>query len=307
VSQEEWESQQSSERRSSRMVADCGANCARWLLCLSNFVFISVSTGVLLVGSWLAADKASFISLTLNITAHAGSAIDEDAKEILKDFVEPTVIEQAAYMLIALGALVLIISILGYCGALKESRVLLTAYGIFLVIIFLLMIALILLCTLYKPQADHHTKGFLKDTLEKYYTTENKRNAVTLSWDHVMAQMSCCGVDGYKDFEKARPFTFEVLQEGTGAVVPAACCMLQGDRNPLLITPMEPNCIRNPTESNSFLNMGCYGKLNSHITDNLDLVIGAIVGVAAAQLLAIVFAFCLCRAVGHERDYHYKY
>ena len=63
------------------MVADCGANCARWLLCLSNFVFMVsiiveklledsgltpfhfqvVATGVLLVGSWLAADKASFI------------------------------------------------------------------------------------------------------------------------------------------------------------------------------------------------------------------------------------------------------
>jgi len=289
------------------MVSDCGANCARWLLCLSNFVFITVSTGLLIVGSWLAADKESFVRVTLNMTAHAGTAIGDDAKKILKDFVEPAVIEQAAYMLIALGALVLIISILGYCGALKESRVLLTAYGIFLAIIFLLMIVLILLCTLYKPQADHHTKGFLKDTLEKYYTTEKKRNAVTLSWDHVMAQMSCCGVDGYKDFEKARPFTFEVLQEGTGAVVPAACCVLKGDKNSLLITPKEPECIRSPNESNSYLNMGCYAKLNSHISSNLNLCIGAIVGVGGAQLLAVVFAFCLCRAVGHERDYHYKY
>ena len=39
----------------------CGANCARWLLCLLSLIFIVVSTGVLLVGSWLAADKASFI------------------------------------------------------------------------------------------------------------------------------------------------------------------------------------------------------------------------------------------------------
>ena len=28
-----------------------------------------------------------------------------------------------------------------------------------------------------------------QDTLEKYYTTESQRNAVTLSWDHVMAQV----------------------------------------------------------------------------------------------------------------------
>jgi len=294
-----------------KMVADCGANCARWLLCLSNFVFIVVSTGVLLVGSWLAADKASFINLTLNLTAHSNSpvshALDEEAKQILKDFVEPAVIEQAAYILIAIGAFILIISILGYCGALKESRVLLTAYGIFLIIIFLLQIAAILLCTLYKPQADHHTKAFLKETLEKYYTTESQRNAVTLSWDHVMAQMSCCGVEGYKDFEKARPFMDQVAREGTGMVVPKSCCILKQDSNFLLIKPEDPSCVRSPRESNSFLYTGCYDKLQNHISGNLDLAIGTVVGVAAAQLLAIVFAFCLCRAVGQERDYHYKY
>ena len=58
----------------------------------------------------------------------------------IQDFVEPAVIEQAAYILIAIGAFILIISVLGYCGALKESRVLLTAYGIFLIIIFLLQV-----------------------------------------------------------------------------------------------------------------------------------------------------------------------
>ena len=59
---------------------------------------------------------------------------------------EPAVIEQAAYILIAIGAFILIISVLGYCGALKESRVLLTAYGIFLIIIFLLQVYCLNIC-----------------------------------------------------------------------------------------------------------------------------------------------------------------
>ena len=37
-------------------------------------------------------------------------------------------IEQGAYILIAAGAFIFIISFLGYCGAIKESRVLLTAF-----------------------------------------------------------------------------------------------------------------------------------------------------------------------------------
>lgn len=56
---------------------------------------------------------------------------------------EPTVIENAAYILIAIGAFIFIISFLGYCGSIKESRVLLTSYGIFLIIIFILEVRVI--------------------------------------------------------------------------------------------------------------------------------------------------------------------
>jgi len=43
---------------------------------------------------------------------------------------QPTVIEQAAYILIAAGAFMFIVSFLGYCGALRESRCLLTCVSI---------------------------------------------------------------------------------------------------------------------------------------------------------------------------------
>ena len=43
------------------------------------------------------------------------------------------------------------------------------------------------------------------------------------------------------------------------------------------------------------------------VNNNIDMVIGMVVVLAAMQLLAIIFSFCLCRAVGKERDYHYKY
>jgi len=289
------------------MVADCGANCARWLLCLANFVFIAVSTCVLIAGTWLAADKASFINLTINVTSSeiSKSSSKEDAGKILKEFVEPAVIEQAAYILIALGAFLFIISFLGYCGAIKESRVLLTAFGIFLIIIFSLQIALILLSTIYKSQAEHHSKGFLKTTLSKYYTTGTNKDAVTHSWDMVMAHMSCCGVEGSGDFRTAKLFVQKSSAEGLGRQVPESCCILTGD--PLSLSPEDPSCIINPSLSNSYLATGCYAKLANKVNENVNIVIGVVVVVAATQLLAIIFAFCLCRTVGKERDYHYKY
>ena len=117
------------------------------------------------MGTWLAADKASFINTTLNITSSKHSPhsdfVEKEAEKILKvsfsqnifsllliklqEFVEPVVIDQAAYILLALGSLIFIISFLGYCGAIKESRALLVTYGIFLIIIITLQVITILL------------------------------------------------------------------------------------------------------------------------------------------------------------------
>ena len=47
-----------------------------------------------------------------------------------QNLVQPQVITQSAYLLIAAGAFVFIVSFLGYCGAVKESRVLLGLVGI---------------------------------------------------------------------------------------------------------------------------------------------------------------------------------
>jgi len=291
------------------MVADCSANCARWIICLSNFILVCIGTVLLVLGTWLAADKASFINFSLNVTNNKyilGSNFTEDAGQILQEFVEPAVIEQAAYILVALGAFIFIISFLGYCGAVKESRVLLSAYGVFLIIIIALQIALVILWTLYKSQAEHHSKGFLKSTLSKYYTTGDHGNAVSLSWDLVMAHMNCCGVDGYTDFRTAKLFVEMSSREGLGRQVPESCCTLSGD--PLLLNPTHPSCTTRPTQSNSHLSTGCYTKFSHLVRSNLNLVIGAVVIIATTQLLSIIFSFCLCKAVGQERtDYMYKY
>jgi hypothetical protein len=80
-------------------------------------------------------------------------------------------------------------------------------------------IALILLSTIYKSHAEHHSKGFLKTTLSKYYTTGTTKDAVTHSWDMIMAHMSCCGVDGAEDFRTAKLFVQKSSAEGLGRQV----------------------------------------------------------------------------------------
>jgi len=264
---------------------DCGEKIAKYLLSLFNFVFFVVGCVLLCVGVWLVADKNSLLQLTrLQSVSQA------------EEFSPTSTLDHSAYILIAIGAFIFIISFLGYCGALQQNRILLTTYGNFLIIIFALQITGIVLTMVYRKQANDQARFLLKQSFSTSYMGRSSRNSLTLSWDLVMSTMQCCGVNNYTDFRDATQFVSAARMEGLGRKVPDVCCILQEEK----ATPADNNCIMSPSTSNSYLNTGCYDKFLYLVSHNLNIVFGCLVGVGASQLVAIVFAFCVCKASGRE-------
>ena len=91
-------------------------------------------------------------------------------------------------------------------------RVLLTAYGLFIIVVAALQVAFVVVAALNKARAEGYTKDFFHHTLRRYYTTSDRKDAVTLSWDFMMAELRCCGVEGYADFQRATEFLNSVSQ-----------------------------------------------------------------------------------------------
>ncbi|XP_044730450.1 tetraspanin-18-like [Chrysoperla carnea] len=257
------------------MSLNCGACFAKYLLCIFNFIVFLAGTTVLAVGIWLAADTNSFISLM--------KVVDN---EQFQEFTQPTVIKQASYVLIAAGSFMFIVSFLGYCGALRESKCLLTLYGICLVIILAIEITAGGLAVLNKDKAEAETRTFLKTTITKYYATPDKADAVTVMWNTMMRQLSCCGVDNYKDFEDSPKWISEKGEQK----LPAACCAY--DKN----IHNYQNCTSNPSESNSYYETGCFKTLLHWIMQHMDIIIWCVVSLGLIQLFGIFFAFCLCKS-----------
>nr|CAD7441982.1 unnamed protein product [Timema bartmani] len=207
---------------------------------------------------------------------------------IFEKFTTPTVIEQVSYILIAAGAFVFVVSFLGYCGAIRESRCLLTTYGVLLLIILVMEITAGGLAAAYKKEAETESRTMLKNSIKKYYATQDKADAVTLMWNYFMAQMKCCGVDNYLDFKESPKW-------GTNKTVPEACCVLVGDLNKF--TPKDPQCPNNPSESNSYYMKGCYETFYNWLMEHINTAIGVGIGLGLLQLLGIFFAFCLCKSI----------
>lgn len=99
----------------------------------------------------------------------------------------------------------------------------------------------------YKDKAKTETKTFLQSTITRYYSSTEKGDAVTLMWNHMMSQMSCCGIDSYRDFDSS-----ENWKANRGdRTVPETCCKLS---DKTLFTPADPSCPISPNDSNSYLN-----------------------------------------------------
>lgn len=89
------------------------------------------------------------------------------------------------------------------------------------------------------------TKTFLQNTITNYYSTTERADAVTLMWNYMMAQMSCCGVDDYKDFNLSENWT----TYKNNRTIPEPCCVLS---DPMKFTPRDLNCPIFPSDANSY-------------------------------------------------------
>jgi len=261
--------------------------CIKYLLCLFNLIFFLAGAAVLAVGIWLSVDKTSFTMLT---------NLSQD--DSLAQFNDPSVIEQGAYILIAAGALIFIIGFLGCCGSLKESRLMLGLYGGLMLIVFLMFIAAAILVTVYKHETERGLKSFLKFTIDKWYSTKDKPNTITVSWNVAMAQLSCCGANNYTDFRTAEKWT---ASRPAGQLVPAACCQLQISSSNMY-EPRDPECLTKPSAGNSFYLVGCYHAIKRHAVENVNIFIGACVAFGAMLLIVAILSFCLCKMIDLRED-----
>jgi len=90
-----------------------------------------------------------------------------------------------------------------------------------------------------------------------------------------MTKQHCCGVDSYKDFQNSK---FRDLNFG---IVPQACCKLNIN-NELSSGTADSTYSFQPTPSNSYMNQGCYEKIQQWWERNYILLTGIMVIVVGA-------------------------
>lgn len=172
----------------------------------------------------------------------------------------------AAGILVAMGTIMAVISFLGCCGALRENKCLLATYFAVVMLILILIIIGAVFAYITKDKIKNKAEEYMMKNLFEY----DKSSIVTEAWDSAQKQLTCCGVNGWKDWDENWKFKNKDLR------VPVSCC-LDGT----------PACQINPIETNAYT-MGCLTKVVEFIESHSVPLIAICISVIVIMVLSMI-------------------
>ncbi|XP_062594662.1 CD82 antigen-like [Saccostrea cucullata] len=245
-----------------------GACCAKLILGILNTLFLLVGLALIAAGALVIAG-ADFIA------------------SVLKAFKDLPVISDyltiAAWVLVGIGIFLVVMGILGGCGACCSIKVFLIIYVIIMVLLILIEVTFVAL--LFSDKLKEILSDPLSNEFNKYEEIISggtlSKDVESRAMDLLFTSLKCCGWNGYSDLN------------GKNVI---GCCkaltedILQSNQQSTLQS-IHGSCT-NPTGYHS---KGCYTAIMDLIEDNKPMVIGVGVALFLFQILCILFAIWIVK------------
>ncbi|KAG9272993.1 CD9 molecule a isoform X1 [Astyanax mexicanus] len=148
-----------------------GEMCVKYLMFAFNFIFWLAGTGVLAVGLWL--------------------RFDPKTKNLFEGESSPYVFYTGVYILIAAGALMMVVGFFGCCGAIQESPCMLGLFFFFLLLIFAVEVAAGIWGFSNQSKVVDDITQFYMQTYSNY--KDNKQDALKETLRLIQHRLNCCG------------------------------------------------------------------------------------------------------------------
>ncbi|XP_013405308.1 tetraspanin-9-like [Lingula anatina] len=229
------------------------------------------------------------------------------------------ILKSGAYVLIGVGALVLILGFLGCCGAICKSVCMIDFYAGIVALLLIVEIVLVVLFFVIEDKVDQQLKDWLNVTLVNNFqglpipiSTDNI-DALSLGWSFLQISFNCCGINNYTDLHYATQWNRNVSDNFTLQLnyllntpnatqrleLAPSCCKMNGQFPD--VTPVDISCLVNPNTTNANIEKGCYQALKDALLSNSELLMGVGIAVGAVELGVVVLSCFLCSAFNNEK------
>nr|XP_057930495.1 tetraspanin-1-like [Doryrhamphus excisus]XP_057930496.1 tetraspanin-1-like [Doryrhamphus excisus] len=250
--------------------------CCTGFLKLMMFIFngtiFLAGAAILGVGIWVKVDSNSFMGIL--------DSVEELPSEISQ-------VANIAYLLIAVGAILLVIGFLGCCGAMRESRCMLLLFFSIVLIIFIIEVAGAVVLLVFKDVAEDLFDNLETEVRKGLRAKFGSDESLTSLWTTTMEGFQCCGYTNYTDFYSS---PFYIQNNGS---YPSQCC--NG-------TDVGGMCSEAAAETAAHLQLvdGCFKKLLQLIEENALIVAVVALGIAALEIAAMVVSMVLYKDIGNK-------
>lgn len=217
-----------------------------------------------------------------------------------------TFYRDAAILLIAMGCLILFVTVLGLVAAIRESKILLTIYLVFICIVFAGEIAAGVVAIVYKDKLLGDLRQFLRGSLDFSSSAPYYENSTTTKcastvkgriWDAIQVQFDCCGIAmNMTGYEFVSEFGMNQCNTTKAAFpnlkVPLTCCMRNTsnfDSKDQKVSDFMCGSVTYPENR-----LGCTQTIENWIIKYAPVLIGIGIGFGMLEMFGVIFVVCLC-------------
>ncbi|XP_010873259.2 tetraspanin 35 [Esox lucius] len=225
------------------------------------------------VGIWVKVDSGSILGFLQGIK-EAPAAVSQ--------------ILNVGYLLIVVGAVLLVIGFLGCCGAIKESKCMLLMFFVIVLIVFIAEVAGAVVILVFKPFAENLFAELGTKAVQSIRSEYGLNSDVTGIWNTTMDTFKCCGFYNYTDFTGS-PF------ERQNHSYPTQCC------SSVYFNSCNATGAAHSADSNQAIT-GCFLKFKNLINDNTVAIVAVALGIAAIEILAMAVSMTLYCKIDSKID-----
>lgn len=259
------------------------AKLIKYLLVIINILFWIIGLAAVFAFIWIFADPSILLSVT------------QDQNNFIAGMC----------VLCVGGVIMLIISILGCCGSLRESHCMLMTFFCFLLLILVAEIAAGAWAIHNKSVLDDMFRATVKNTVQNEYGVIQMK---TDSFDTFQRQLECCGASGPNDWalskynskEASNVINMKISSSSMHYKIPESCCKSDIDADQCMLST---KVTLKSAISSDIYSQGCMDKLVSEFHANITLVCAVICAVVIAEFLGLLFALILYCAVKNKENY----
>ncbi|KAL5015321.1 hypothetical protein ScPMuIL_009591 [Solemya velum] len=237
--------------------------------------------------------------------------VDEESLDIISDLGStlndaPVLISASSIVLLVGGAVILLIAILGCCGAMKQWKWMLCLYAFCLLVILIVELTAAVLAIIYKKKIDDELKSALQKQMKENYGKPD--DGFTTSMNKLQLQEDCCGLDGYKDYDNTdydwKKVIVKTDQSTNGTqLIPASCCRPKDHLKDDLANfeAMNEYACTVLLNRDELYENGCYETLKEKIISKSAVLIGIGIAIVVVEIFGFIFACCLIAAIRREK------